>query len=48
MSEQPEPTRPIDMAELLADTEDEEAPEAPDAVKGEPGWEGDTPPAQAP
>jgi len=44
MSEQPEPTRPIDMAKLLADAEDE----APDAVKGEPRTEADVPPAQSP
>ena len=50
MTEQPDPTRELDMSELIPEeTGDPDVPPAgqQDVVEGEPGWESrdDTPPA---
>lgn len=48
MTEDPEPTRPIDMSKLLNDAPEDPAPERADVVEGEPGWDAAAAPADPP
>jgi hypothetical protein len=50
MTEQPDPTRELDMSEVAAETPEESAERENDIVEGEPGWDdgGDVSETEAP